>query len=609
MAHHESEQKAEAYIKLLQDAINSEDQDEDEVIDIASQVLNFMPDDKDVLLCRAVAYIKTSPPQFQNALTDLETVPNTEFEKCLCYYGLRKFEDALKFIHQLPADKRKESRFRLLEEQILLSTDATEELKKFYSTVDLSKATPSEMKNITCGFYITQDVEKALQYLSQTPKPKKGCLYNLACLLVYTKNYDKANELIESGLQRCKESPMFYQLFLILKAEIAASKEKNESKAIEIYNSILNNEKSHPYCMQIAASNVASLTLENNVHQAKKMMQFFDNNDKYVDYRPTEIESYLINRFLILHKIGQPNKVKALIEFAKKQNRIDPLIPESFERTIDPTCSIVSKYSPLFEAQNLISQSKFLEAAETLSKSNELSQTPRGITVISELYLAAQKPEEAIEFLKKVETANKNLVEAEFLDYASRFAYQAGSYQQGVKWAEKLVKVTGNSPRAISIHAMLLSETDIELAERYASRIKIQVANDDELDEIEEKPAETYAAAGSGITVVPSDEDLASTLFTGKDGKKQKKSKEEEMTPEKLKKMKEKKRRRRRLQKPQNYDPQRHMDPERWMKLKKRSGRKKSAKKGAPSPQQQQQQQPNQDQQKKNKKGRRKGGW
>ena len=176
MAHRESEQKAEAYIKLLQDAINSEDQDDDEVINIASQVLNFMPDDKDVLLCRAVGYIKTSPPQFQNALADLETVPNTDFEKCLCYYGLRKYEDALKFIQQLPADKRKESRFRLLEEQILLSLDASAELTKFYSTVDLSKATPNEMKNITCGYYITQDIEKSLQYLSQTPKPKKGCL-------------------------------------------------------------------------------------------------------------------------------------------------------------------------------------------------------------------------------------------------------------------------------------------------------------------------------------------------------------------------------------------------------------------------------------------------
>lgn len=610
MAHRESEQKAEAYIKLLQDAINSEDQDDDEVIDIASQVLNFMPDDKDVLLCRAVAYIKTSPPQFQNALTDLENVPNAQFEKCLCLYGLHKYDEALKFIREIPADKKKDDRFKLLEEQILLSLDDATELNKFYSSIDSSKASPNEMKNITCGYYITQNVEKALQYLAETPKPKKGCLYNLACLLVLTKNYQKANELVESGLKRCEKSPMFYQLFLILKAEIASDYENNVEKSTEIYNSILNNEKSHPYCLQIAASNLSSLTIETNVHQAKKLMSYYDNNDKYVGYRSTEIESYLINRFLILHKIGQPNKVKALIEFAKKQNKIDPLIPESFERTVDSSNSIVTKYSPLFEAQNLISQSKYSEAAEALLKSNELSQTPRGITVISELYLAAQKPEEAIEFLKKSES-NKNLVEAEFLDFASRFAYQAESYQQGVKWAEKLVKVTGNSPRSIAIHSMLLSETDIELAERYANRIKIQVANDEELDEIEEKPTEAYGTIGSELTVVPSDEDLASSLFSGKDGKKDRKKMEQNMSPEKIKKMKEKKRRRRRLQKPQNYDPQRHMDPERWIKLKKRSGRKKSAKKVTPQQQSQpqQQNQPPPQPKKQNKKGRRKGGW
>ena len=52
-----------------------------------------------------------------------------------------------------------------------------------------------------------------------------------------------------------------------------------------------------------------------------------------------------------------------------------------------------------------------------------------------------------------------------------------------------------------------------------------------------------------------------------------------EYTPEQLKKLKDKKRRRRRLQKPANYDPNRHMDPERWIKFKNRASQKRKGKK------------------------------
>lgn len=579
MSHKESEQKAEAYIKLLQDAINSEDQDDQEVIDIASQVLNFMPDDKDVLLCRAVAYMRNSPPQFQNALADLENVPNTDFEKCLCYYGLRRFEDALKFLKSLPADKQKEDRFHLLEEQILLSVDDSVQIRQFYSNLNLANATPEHLQNITCGFYVAGQVQEALQLLNSNAKIKKGSLYNLVCLLVMTKNYEKAQELIESALQRCKGKPMFLQLFLILKAEILTNSERAQ-EAIGIYESLVNNENSHQYIKQIAAANLTSLTVDTNIHQAKKLMSFYDNNDEYSHYRRTEIESYIINRFLILHKIGQPNKVKALIEFAKKQKNIDTLIPESLERTVDPTTSEISKYTPLFDAQNFISQSKYFDAAQVLMNSAEISRTPRGIAVISELLAAGNKKQEAIEFLIRSEASCKQ-IEAEFLDFAARYAYQIGAYEQGVKWSERLLKVTANSQRSCAIHCMLLAETDIEMAERYSGRIKYTVATDADLDEIEDKPTEVYQTGNA--VLVPSDEDLVGA-FNAKDGSKRHKVDKSMMSPEKLMKLKEKKKKRRRLQKPENYDPKRHMDPERWIKMKKRSAnKKKPQKKGQPA--------------------------
>ncbi|OHT00929.1 hypothetical protein TRFO_32225 [Tritrichomonas foetus] len=468
------------------------------------------------------------------------------------------------------------------------------ELKKFYANTDFSKASPSELKNMTCGLYITGDVENALKVLAKNPKPRKGSLYNLASLLVMTKNYEKATELIESGLKRCADSPMFLQLFQILKAEVTAV--SNPEQAIEMYTNLLDNEKVHPYCAQIAASNFSALTLDSNVHLAKKKMSLYDNNEQYGSYRRSEIESYLINRFLILHKIGQPGKVKALIDFAKKQSKIDPLIPETFERTVDPSNSELTKYSVLFEAQNLISQSKFIEAADILA-SSPLNKAPRTITVVSELYVAAQQPQKAIEFLTKSDNGS-----APFLDFAARFAYQIGFYEQGAKWAEKLVKATNNSQRAIAIHSLCLSMTDIEMAERYAQRIKIDSVSESELDALEETQISKESTASSNADSLQTVDD---SLFSGE--KKKGKKLMENMSPEKIKKLKEKKKKRRRLQKPANYDPQRHMDPERWIKLKKRTGAKKGGKKPAASASNTQnaaQQQQKKQQKKKGKRGK-----
>ena len=585
----DTEQKAEEYIKLLQEAINSDDKEEKDVIDVASQLLEFMPKDKDVLLCRAVAYLRLS--QFDEASADLEKVPHHEFEKCLCLYGQRRYEEAMKMIRSLPAEMQRDEKFKTLEEQILLSLDDPAELKKFYEGIDLTKATPMQLQNITCGLYITGDVEDALKILESNKKVKKGSLYNIACLLVISRNYDKAMELIESGLKRCAGSPMFVQLFQILKAEVLVAKDpEHTEEAIKIYSAILENEKSHAYCKQIAASNYAGLTVDSNVHLAKKAMSLFNNNDDYHKSRHTEVESFLINRFLILHKIGQQNKVKALIEFAKKQNNIDPLIPESFQKTIDPNSSLITKYSPLFDAQNLISQGKFCEAADALSKSN-FAKSPRTIVTVSELYIAGQKPDSAIEFLKKVDNGTP-----EFLDFAVRFAYQTRFYEQGAKWAEKLVKATGNSQQAIALYAMCLSHSDIEMAERFTQRIKITPASEAELDKLEDTPIskEIESHEHTEVTEEP--------IFVGE--KKKVKRSKESYTPEQLQRKKEKKRRRRRLQKPANYDPQRHMDPERWVKLSKRTVKKSGNKKqNAKSSGQQQKKQ-------KGRKGKRgKSGW
>ncbi|KAH0790877.1 signal recognition particle subunit SRP72 [Histomonas meleagridis] len=523
-------ERAKQYFKELQNAIDEDN--EDDVIDISSAILNFLPDDAETRHCRAIAYLKSG--QFAEALHDLEKLKNVDFERIYCLYGLERFQEVLKQISLLPQSVQEEPRFITMKEQALFRIDDVEGCQEILKHINIDELNEDELVNASALLYITGESQKLLDLLTKDSLSEQ--IYNTACALVQAKNYQKAEEIIELGLSKVKEGTMHWQLFNILKCEIICAKQPEA--AIEKLLSIVDNENSRPYTRAIAASNYASLVVENNVHQARKKMSYFDNNNVYSKYRKSEIEAFLINRFLILHKIGQPGKVKSLIEFVKKLDNVDKMIAESFERTADPASAEETEYSPLYNAQILIGQSKFEEAAELLAKS-KLSSLPRAISVIVELFEAAQKPQKALEFLQKSTEAQK--------------------------WAEQAMK-SGNSPHSIALYSLALSNDDIEMAERYAHRIKFESVKADVLDKLEEAPI-AKSSGDRGETAVKESQ-------FGIEKRKQKRS-TEGFSPEKLQKIKDKKRRRRRLQKPANYDPERHMDPERWIKLKKRASQKR----------------------------------
>lgn len=549
--------RVKQYFVELQNAINEDDK-EDDVIDIASSILNLIPNDVETRHCRVVAYLKLG--MFQEAYQDLEKLDGLAFEKCYCLYGLKRFRESLKQIEALPQEVQNEEQFLALRQQIYFSLDDAANCKKILEQTEIDETDYDKLVNISACLYVTGDEAKSMQLLNKEESLIEQ-VYNTACLLVKNGNMAEASELIEMGLGKVEEGTMYFQLFRILKAEVLAK--TNTSEACEILLSIIDNNDSHPYAKRLAASNYVALVFDDNVHLAKKKIHLFDISDEFDELRKSDVESFLINRFLVLHKIGQPGKIKALIEYTKKHKNIDLLIAESFERIIEPDASTETEYSPLFKAQMLISQNK-LEAAAKILADSKLAIHPRTISVVVELFLASQKKEEALNFLKKV-----NLKTPEFYEYAAKFAINNDFHSEAINWSELYMKASNNSPNSIGLYSIALADDDIEMAERYAHRIKFQQLNSEEIDRLENERIEKAQSKTQSKS--------KETSF-GVENKKQRRV-ITDYTPEQLKRIKDKKRRRRRLKKPENYDPNRNMNPERWIKLKNRASQKRKAKK------------------------------
>jgi hypothetical protein len=429
-------------------------------------------------------------------------------------------------------------------------------LRRLYSEFAIGADWGDRLVNFTAGCDVTADPDTAERLLN--PDSPTEQLYNAAVCQVSAGNYARAQQLVDAGLTQAGDA-MHTHLLTILKTIIVA--QTQPEAAAEMFLPLTEAENAIPYVRTVAAANYAALTVDSNVHLARKKMSLFEDTLDPATYRKREIEGFLINRFLILHKIGQPSKLKQVIELAKKAP-IDQLIPEVLDRMVDPTTAATTPFSPLVIAQTLINQNKFEEAAVVLTKSS-LGRRPRTVAVVCDLYVAAQKPALALDFLKQVEQTRG------FLEFAARFAAKHGFPAEASAWADALVGMD-RSPKSRALQALVTVERDLEMAERHVSKLPAVSLAGVDLDALEEMPVEPAVAERPQGDGPPSQE----VVFEPEVVKKKRRP-FSELSPDKQQKRKERKKRRRRLQKPLNYDPARKMDPDRWKPLNKRAGRKK----------------------------------
>ena len=550
--------RAKEYFINLQSAIDSEEYDD--VITIATQILNFMPDDVEAKQCRIVANLMNG--NFQDAWSDLQTIKGCEFEKAYCLYKLDKFNESYDIIKSLPAAVKKEERFVHLAGQVLFRLDQGKECLALYEELPKDEITEDTLVNISAACAISHSSDKAIECVAENSVIEQ--IYNTAIALIEDGQKEKALEFIEKGyaMEENKES-LICQLFTILRALVQSPSADYDPAKILLQ--LAENEKSANYTRSIAACNYVGLAPDDKATH-KKLRHLYSDIPTQSGVRNNEVEAALVNTFVLAHQFGESKKTQGLIGECAKLPHIDPLIQESFQRTIDPSKATNSKYTPIFDAQAKIQANQYIEAAKILM-ATDLAKEPRTIAVISELFVAGKDENAAIDYLKKSENETPA-----FLEYASRFALKHGANKEASKWADKLVKVTSNAPWAVALLATTYSSFDLEMAERYAQRLKSQGISNEEADKLETTQLVTKLSTRN------EESKEVITAFDKIEVKAKPKRDLESMSEEKLKALKAKHRRRRRLQLPKNYDPNRVPDPERWTRKSQRiaaKGRKR----------------------------------
>ena len=549
---------AKEYFKNLQNAIDAEEYDD--VITISTQILNFMPDDLETKQCRIVANLMNG--NFEDAWADLQTIKGNEFEKAYCLYKLDKFNESYDIIKSLPAATKNEERFIHLTAQVLFRLDQGKECLDLYDQLPKDEITEDTLVNISAACAISHSSERAVESITESSVTEQ--IYNTAIALIEDGQKEKALEFIEKGyaMEENKES-LICQLFSILRALVKAP--SAEFDPAKVLLQIAENEKAASYSRSIAACDYVGIAPDDKATH-KKLRHLYSDILTQSGVRNNEIEAVLVNTFVLAHQFGETKKTQGLVGECAKLPHIDPLISESFQRTIDASKCPNSKFTPIFDAQAKIQANQYVDAAKILM-ATDFAKEPRTIAVISELFVAGKDENAAIEFLKKSENDTPA-----FLEYAARFALKHGANKEASKWADKLVKATSNAPWAVALLATTYSSFDIEMAERYAKRLKSQGISNEEADKLETTQLVTKLSTRN------EESKEATTAFDKIEVKAKPKRDLESMSEEKLKALKAKHRRRRRLQLPKNYDPNRVPDPERWTRKSQRltaKGRKR----------------------------------
>ena len=550
--------RAKEYFIQLQAAIDNENNAD--IIDISTQILNFMPDDLETKQCRIVANLMEE--NFDDAWSDLKTIKGCEFEKAYCLYKQEKYQESYDIISKLSDKVKNEPRFLQLSAQVLFRLDRGPESLALYDKLPEDEITEETLVNISAACALSHSSERALKCVQENSLVQQ--IYNTAVALVEDGQKEKALEFIEKGyaMEENKDS-LISNLFQILRTLVQG--DSTDFQPAKILLQIAENENANNYARAIAACNYVAFSPEDK-QSHKKLRHLYSDIYSQNGIRNNEVEACLVNTFVLAHQFGETKKAQGLLEESSKLTRIDPLIPESFARTIDPTKAKLTKYTPIFNAQAKIQAGEYVDAANILMKT-EFAEKPRTVAVISELFVAGKDERAALEFIKKSKDDS-----AAFLEYAARFALKHGAPQDAAKYAERLTKVTQNAPYAVSLLATTYASFDLEMAERYTQRLHTQGISDAEADELEAAQLVTKLSAA---TEEPKE---AITAFDTIEVKAKAKRNLENMSEEKLKALKAKHKRRRRLQLPRNYDPNRVPDPERWTRKSQRltaKGRKK----------------------------------
>lgn len=542
---------SEQYIDKLKEAIKNEDNQQ--IISVSTEILNFvLKDDPKIKLVRAIAYINEK--MCNDAYKDISNLKGYDFEHALILYKLGRYEEAFGIINSQPQEVLNEERYLHLVAELHYMLNDGKKCLETYEKLPNDSISSDAKVSMSAGCVISKDGERALSYIND--ESGIDLYYNASLAFMEARRYDDCEKILDKALSKCERGGIHEKLLNLVRNINPASDNLAEFNRSSRLLDCLSEENMSAYIKGLSAINFVYYN-QNDHSKHKEIQKYFPSLNNFRNLRTSEIEGCLINELYVAGNSKDQCGINHLLSKAEQIGNINPLIVEIIRRSSASSSKHDSKYSVLFEVQNLVNKNKHLDAAELFAKS-EFSNEPRAIATICNFYLLGNEGKKGVEFLN-----SKSISTQEFLEFATKYCIKVGDEENSIKYATQLSKISSSS-KCNALLVLAYIGTDIEMAERYSKRLEVETLTEEEMDNIENR----------GLTVTSTaipEVDLTPSLVLSK--RKQKMSR---MTPAQLEAYKLRHKKRRRLQKPRNYDPDRVPDPDRWKKRARISKRKKN---------------------------------
>ncbi|XP_047502652.1 LOW QUALITY PROTEIN: signal recognition particle subunit SRP72-like [Penaeus chinensis] len=574
------------------------------VVKCANKILSEAPEDLKAWQCKVVALIQMD--QFSEVLSIVsksKIVEDLAFEKAYCEYRLNKVMEAYKTISKA---KEVSPRIQELHAQVLYRLERYEECYDIYREMIRTNSDDFDQERLTNMAAVA--VNRYIEGSSKDPAvniddSSYEVLYNGACHLLATGNYDEA-------LKRLKEAEGLCRTYLI--QEDGATEEEvadevaiirvqqghclqlmgQEQEALAIYNSVLKSKPEDPALLAIINNNLVTINRGGNVFDSRKKMKTAlapGLEHKLTSYQRASIA---FNHCLLAFSTNQDELCRTEVaklandypKFRQKASIIQSALLGR-EGKLEAASATLQKCAQedqnealginLMAIQILLAGGDKRGACKILKSLDEKNRYRQGIvSALVSLYLSLEDRDgastilrEAVDWHKKNKTSGVHL--SELWRHAADFHLRGGDAPTAAASLQELQKL---KPKDVMTLAQLITayaQYDVEAAQKLSKQLPpaSSVVHNVDGDVLEASLGHRYMKKlqqGKG--------DLSPASPSSPTAK---------VTPGAELKKKTKKKKKRKIRLPKNYNPDVPPDPERWLpRWQRKTFRKKRDRRG-----------------------------
>jgi len=556
-----------------------------------------------------------SSGNYKKALTfcdkRLDTDPNNspvQHTKCLCYIQLGMYEEAAAYLKTLDADLKQklltetayiQYKLRNHEEVLEIINNIEnpsvallhlkgqthyrlgdhQKCKEIFNSIRQKEDSPELSVNIAAASCLANTLDEFMKNAKQSNQDSYELAFNLSCLLIQQNDLAGAEKQLILAEKIAREIlPQQDFTEKEIEDELAGITVQlayiyqltgRESKAVELYETILKNKPSDASVAAVASNNVVTLHKDSKLFNAEKNL--FNAISAAEEHKLTSEQENVINfnRAVVYLKMGKADKCREVIDTLKKEfpeSPLSALIEASLllkEKQVSEAKTLLEEHAErgnlttkLALAQLLLKDGKSQECLDALQNLGDNSYRLGVVATCVKLLERLQNIEEANALLDKAvkywQSQNDTDTLVKILFASGEFKFANNLFQEAAECFKTLINLDeSNSQYYVSKLIIALTHFNPSAAASYAEKLPEAKYSQENID-VEQ--LENISAHRSNRETKEEPESTAVVAM----------------------KKKKKKKKKKRL--PKHYDPNVAPDPERWLPRNQRSSYKKRKK-------------------------------